>query len=95
MIRLADELDFSDRSEHSSRKELTVLDSAPRLQAENTAVQRLLVQQPVQQGRRTSAYNNNTLWTIRGRFKHGKDMGKHRRTRRVESPLWHTGWNRN
>jgi hypothetical protein len=45
-----------------------------------TAVQRLLVQQPAQQHRRTSAKNNNTLWTIKGRFKHGKDTGEHLRT---------------
>jgi hypothetical protein len=35
------------------------------------------VQQPVQQRRRTSAKNHNTLWTVKGRFKHGKDMGDH------------------
>jgi hypothetical protein len=47
-----------------------------------TAVQ----ENAVQQRRRTSAHIHNMLWTIKSRFKHGKDIGKHQWTRRVESP---------
>jgi len=55
----------------------------------NTAVQRFLVQQPVQQRRRTSAIKHNTLRTEKSHFKHAKDKGEHQRTRHVESPLRH------
>jgi hypothetical protein len=68
-------------------KESAGMDSAPSLKASNTAVQHLLVQQPVQQRRRTSAKNNNTLRTEKSHFEHTMDMGEHQRTGCVESPL--------
>ncbi len=55
----------------------------------NTAVQRLLVQQPVQQRRRTSAIKQNTQRTEHGCFQHKMDRGEHQRTTYVESPLRH------
>jgi hypothetical protein len=57
------------------------------IRCSNTAGQANAVQQPVQQRRQTSAKKDNTLWTVKGLFKHGKDTDEHRRTRHVESPL--------
>jgi hypothetical protein len=55
----------------------------------NTAVQRLLVQQPIQQRQRTSAKNNSTQRTYNADFKHKMDTGERLRTTCVESPLRH------
>jgi len=53
----------------------------------NTAVQRLLEQQPIQQRQRTSAKNNSTQRTYNADFKHKMDTGERLRTTCVESPL--------
>ena len=53
----------------------------------NTAVQRLLVQQPIQQRQRTSAKNNSTQRTYNADFKHKMDTGERLRTTCVESSL--------
>ena len=55
--------------------------SAPSLEAANVAVQRLLVQQPVQQRRRKTAYIGGTQRTPNPGMKHAEDVSEQQRTR--------------
>ena len=55
----------------------------------NAVIQENTVQQPIQQRRRTSAINSNTLRTEKSHFKHKMDKSEHQRTTHVESPLRH------
>jgi hypothetical protein len=57
------------------------MDSAPSLEASNVALQRLLVQQPVQQRRRKTVNVGGTQRTPDPGMKHAEDASEHWRTR--------------
>ncbi len=68
---------FSRAMTLSRGKELSGMDSAPSLEA-NVALQRLLVQQPVQQRRRKTAYIGEAQRTPDTGMKHAEDVCERR-----------------
>jgi hypothetical protein len=73
-------LSFSRARIQSSGKELLGMDSALPLEASNVALQRLLVQQPVQQRRRKTANIGDTQRTPNPGMKHAEDVCERWRT---------------
>ncbi len=57
------------------------MDNAPSRQGSNIALQRLLVQQPIQQRRRKTADIGDTQRTLNPGMKHTEDVCEHRQTR--------------